>query len=356
MKNMNKKAINYDHRSVIINNERRLLICGAVHYPRIMPSQWQDVIQKSKAGGLNCIETYVFWEGHEPQEGQYNFCGRYNLPHFLETCQSEGMYVILRIGPYICSEWNFGGLAWWLLTKKNLVTRTWNKPFMNAVEHWLSQLMAKVGRYQITRGGPVILIQMENEYKLVAKRYGREGKKYLKWIGEMAKAVGVEVPIIMCEGAAKGVIETLNDFSVWPLIDRHRRRTPDKPILWTENWPGWYDTWGNAHNTRKADEISYEVLRFFALGGSGVNYYMWHGGTNFGRDAMFLQTTSYDFDAPLDEYGLTTGKYEHLKKLHLALLKYQDILLEGRMVEKVISQPTEAKKGDGVCCSLSMGV
>ncbi len=344
---MNKVSVGYDARSVIVNNKRILLLSGAIHYPRIMPSAWRDIIRKSKKAGLNCVETYVFWEGHEPQEGEYIFSGRYNLPRFLEICQSEGMYVILRIGPYICSEWNFGGLAWWLMTKKGMVTRTWNKPFMNAVEDWVRVLMAKVGQCQITYGGPVILIQMENEYGLVQKRYGRDGKRYLKWIAEMARAVGVEVPIIMCEGATGGTIETMNGFSAWPLIDRHRKRSPDTPLLWTENWPS-YDTWGKAHNTRKVEGLSYEVLRFFAMGGVGVNYYMWHGGTNFGRDAMFLQTTSYDFDAPLDEYGLPTQKYNHLKKLHLVLLKYQNILFEGKMSGKVVSRPQQAKKGDGV--------
>jgi len=332
MKNI---PVNYDGRSVIINKKRILFLAGSVHYPRVMPFAWRDIIRKSKKAGLNCIDTYVFWEGHEPEEGEYIFSGRYDLQRFLEICQSEGMYVILRIGPYICAEWNFGGLPWWLTTKKGLVTRTWNKPFMNAVKNWMQVLMAKISQYQATQGGPIIFIQMENEYDLVGKRYGKEGKKYLNWIADMAKDAGVEVPIIMCVGAAKGIIGTLNGFSVWRDIERHRKRFPEMPVLWTEDWPGWYDTWGNPYHSRDAKELAYEVLRFFAMGGAGVNYYMWHGGTNFGRDAMFLQTTSYDFDAPIDEYGLPTRKYEHLKRLHLALLKYQDILLKGKFLEKV---------------------
>jgi len=330
-------TIGYDSRAVLVGGRRTLVISGAVHYPRSEPSMWPSILRRSREAGLNCIETYVFWEGHQPQEGVYDFSGRFDLARFLDACAAEGLYAILRIGPYICAEWNFGGLPWWLLTKPGMVTRTWNEPFMRAVARWLEVLMAEVGDRQATRGGPVILAQLENEYNNVASRYGQDGARYLRWIGEAGREAGLEVPLVMCEGAGDRAVETLNGFSVEGRMAELRRHRPDQPLLWTENWPGWYDTWGFSHHTRRAAEIAYRVTRFFGAGGTGVNYYMWHGGTNFARDAMYLQATSYDFDAPIDEYGLETSKSRHLGRLHAALHECEGVLLhgEGPAVETV---------------------
>ena len=326
--------ITYDGRSLIINGKRELIVSGAIHYPRSTPAMWPRLLRESRKAGLNCIETYVFWGRHERQEGQYDFTGRLDLRRFIKLCQAEGLYVILRIGPYICAETNFGGLPWWLVTKPGLVTRTWNEPFMTAMARWVHTLMAQVGDLQVTQGGPIILAQMENEYKNVAARYGRDGDRYLAWSGKLGREAGIRVPLVMCWGApktGKNLIETHNGFSVWQYVaETLMKERPHQPALWTENWPGWYDVWNQPHHLRRADEIAYEVLRFFAIGGTGVNYYMWHGGTNFGRDAMYLQTTSYDFDAPLDEYGLATTKSEHLKRLHEFFHAHADFFLEGR--------------------------
>ena len=335
-------TIDFDQRSVIINGKRTLLICGAVHYPRSTPSMWPAILRESKRAGINCIDTYVFWEGHQPQEGIYDFTGRFDLGQFLDLCQAEGLYVMLRIGPYICAEWNFGGLAWWLLTKQGMVTRTFNKPFMDEMDKWVRVLVEQIGDRQITKGGPIILAQMENEYKNVGERYGEDGKRYLAWAGELGRRAGLEIPLFMCQGAAPDEIETVNGWSVWNLVRPLRAERPNQPVLCTELYPGNYDIWGQPHRTRKVEEVTYETVRFFAVGGSGVNYYMWHGGTNFDRDSMFLQTTSYDFDAPLDEYGLPTQKSEHLRILHEFLYSHEQILLEGERGE-----PEVLIKGDG---------
>ncbi len=180
-------TITADQRSLIINGQRQLIFSGAVHYPRSTPAMWPQILRESKRAGLNCIETYVFWEGHEPQEGLYDFTGRYNLGHFLDLCQAEGLYAILRIGPYICAEWNFGGLPWWLVAREGMVTRTYNKPFMDAMGRWVHVLLEQVGDRQITQGGPIILAQMENEYDNVKPRYGEDGQRYLAWSGELGK-------------------------------------------------------------------------------------------------------------------------------------------------------------------------
>lgn len=332
-------TITADRRSLIINGQRELIISGAVHYPRSTPAMWPRIMRESKRAGLNCIETYVFWEGHEPEEGLYDFTGRLDLGHFLDVCRDEGLYAILRIGPYICAEWNFGGLPWWLATKTGLVSRTYNKPFMQAMGRFVHVLLDQVGDRQFTQGGPIILAQMENEYNNVSKRYGEEGQRYLAWAAEVGRQAGLEVPLVMCYGASDDVIETLNGFTVWGGVEPLLKERPFQPAIWTENWPGWYDVWGQPHHLRRTSELAYEVTRFFAAGGSGVNYYMWQGGTNFGRDAMYLATTSYDFNAPLDEYGLPTQKSEQMALLHRFLRDHAEILLEGERGEKQVLVP-----------------
>ena len=321
--------ITYDGRSLIINGKRILLISGAVHYPRSTPDMWPKILKESKAAGLNCIDTYVFWGGHEQQEGKYDFSERYNLPLFLDLCQKNGLYVILRVGPYICSEWNYGGFPWWLAGKPGLVTRTFNKPYMDAMESWVKELGRRVDKYQISNGGPIILVQMENEYGHVAASYGQDGQKYLAWAEELGHRAGFSVPIIMCDGASPSSIEAFNGYSVWERIKELHKLRPNQPALWTENWVNWYDIWGEKHHTKDVRGITSEIMRFFAAGGAGMNYYMWHGGTNFGRTAMYLGTTSYDFDAPLDEYGLPTLKLEYLKLMHTFLLQNASLILDG---------------------------
>jgi hypothetical protein len=339
----------FDKRSLIINGKRELIFSGAVHYPRSTPALWPRIIRESRKAGLNCIETYVFWNGHELHEGQYNFTDRYDLGQFIDTCANEGLYVILRIGPYICAETSFGGLPWWLITKPGMITRTRNKPFMTAMERWVRVLMAQIGDRQITRGGPIILAQLENEYCNVKPRYGTDGQKYLKWCAELGPRAGIEVPLIMCEGAPRGVMVTLNGFSVWSRVDELRKKQPNQPALWTEHWPAWYDTWGEPHHVRTSQDISFEVLRFFAASGTGVNYYMWHGGTNFSREEMFLQAASYDFDGPLDEYGLPTNKSQDLARLHRFLANHADFLLKGRIIApRVLAKGTDRHHTDGV--------
>ena len=346
---MKTKSIAYDNRAVLIGGKRQLVLSGAIHYVRSTPAMWPRLLEESRRAGLNTIETYVFWEQHEPQEGVYDFSGRRDLGLFLDLCKQAGFHVILRIGPYVCAETNFGGLPWWLTTKPGLVTRTLNPPFMAAVDGWMKRLLAEIGDRQVTRGGAIILAQLENEYANVAKRYGDDGARYLEWCLACGRDAGLEVPLIMCEGAPKGAIATLNGFSVWSRVAAHRKANPRQPVLWTEDWTGWYDTWGEPHHLRPTDDIAYEALRFFAMGGTGINYYMWHGGTNFDRDAMFLQATTYDFDAPLDEYGLPTDKSESLRMLHLALGQHEDFLLRGRrMPPSVLIPGVMPQHADGV--------
>ena len=226
-------TITADQRSLILDGQRQLILSGAVHYPRSTPAMWPRILRESKRAGLNCIETYVFWEGHEPEEGCFNFTGRFDLGHFLDLCREEGLYAILRIGPYICAEWNFGGLPWWLVSKPGLVSRTYNAPFMAAMGRFVRVLLEQIGDRQYPRGGPIILAQMENEYNNVSKRYGDEGQRYLAWAGDIGRQAGLEVPLVMCYGASEDAWETLNGFTVWNGVAPLRKERPQQPAIWT---------------------------------------------------------------------------------------------------------------------------
>jgi len=317
----------YDPRAVTIDGQRVLLLSGAIHYPRSTPGMWPALMQRSREAGLNTIETYVFWNLHERRRGILNFADRLDLAAFCRLAQEHGLHVILRIGPYICAETNYGGFPFWLRDLPGLRLRTYNEPYLREKARWVRLLTDYLRPYLAPQGGPILLAQIENEYANVAAYYGDDGKRYLDWCVELSETLALGIPWIMCSGAAQGVIETINGFYAHEQLGRHFEQHPDQPALWTEHWPGWYDTFGYPHHVRAAEDVAYAVARFFAAGGTGMNYYMWHGGTNFGRESMFLQTTSYDFDAPLDEVGLPTTKSSHLAVLHGILADHADLLL-----------------------------
>ena len=323
----NARTISHDARALTINGARVPILSGAIHYPRSTPGMWPDLMKRSRDLGLNAIETYVFWGLHERERGIYDFSGRLDLDRFIEAAAHENLDVILRIGPYVCAEINYGGLPVWLREVPGLQTRTWNEPFMTEMARWVRHIGQRMTPYLAGNGGPIILAQIENEYSLISERYGAAGRRYLQWSIDLGQTLELEIPWVMCFGGMPGAIETINAFygheQIGQLVERH----PEQPILWTENWTGWYDTWGYPHHVRSAEDEAYAVARFIAAGGTGVNYYMWHGGTNFGRETTFLQTTSYDYDAPLDEFGLPTSKARHLAALHRALKPYWPLLL-----------------------------
>ena len=349
--------ITYDEKAIKINDQRSLILSGAIHYPRSMPGMWPQLMQKTIDCGLNTIETYVFWNLHEPERGKYNFEGRLDLYKFCKLASEFGLNIILRVGPYICAETNYGGFPFWLRDCPGMEMRTYNQPFIREVQRWLESLCEYLRPMFAPNGGPIIMTQIENEYDSIAKTYGINGEKYLKWCYELAQSLNLQVPLIMCSGAAdnvaagskanlldgasEGTISTMNSHYAHEMIERHRTKYPDQPALWTEMWTGWYDIYGYPHHIKSAENLAYSVARFFAAGGTGVNYYMWHGGTNFARETMYLQTTSYDFNAPLDEFGNETTKYYHLKKLHFILKDNQKILLSNDIPQLQKSSPKQ---------------
>ena len=337
------REITYDGRAFIIDQKRRLLISGSIHYPRSTPDMWPKIFKYAKEGGIDIAETYVFWNGHEELETDNNFKDNYDLVRFVREASKAGLYVIVRIGPYICGEWNYGGFPIWLKLIPNMVFRTFNEPFMAQMKRWTTKIvdLLKENNLMYPQGGPVIALQVENEYGQMESTYGENGKKYVKWAAEMARDTNAGVPWIMCiqEDAPPYIINTINGFYGDNWISKHHKKFPNQPAAFTENWPGWFQGWGGRKPIRPAEDIAFSVLRWFARGGAFMNYYMYHGGTNFGRTSGPMLTTSYDYDAPIDEFGLPNNpKYGHLQAMHEVLHKYEELIMK--------QDPPEPKKLD----------
>ncbi|KAJ4717902.1 Beta-galactosidase [Melia azedarach] len=324
-------SVSYDSRAITINGKRRILISGSIHYPRSTPEMWPDLIQKAKDGGLDVIQTYVFWNGHEPSPGKYYFEGNYDLVKFIKLVRQAGLYVHLRIGPYICAEWNFGGFPVWLKYIPGINFRTDNGPFKAQMQKFTKKIvdMMKAERLFESQGGPIILSQIENEYGPMEYEIGASGRAYTQWAAKMAVGLGTGVPWVMCkqDDAPDPVINTCNGF----YCDYFSPNKNYKPKMWTEAWTGWYTEFGGPVPHRPVEDLAFSVAKFIQKGGSFINYYMYHGGTNFGRTAggPFI-ATSYDYDAPLDEYGLLRQpKWGHLKDLHRAIKLCEPALVSG---------------------------
>jgi hypothetical protein len=322
-------SVTYDHKAIVIDGQRRILISGSIHYPRSTPEMWPDLFQKAKDGGLDVIQTYVFWNGHEPSPGNYYFEDRFDLVKFIKLAQQAGLYVHLRIGPYVCAEWNFGGFPVWLKYVPGIAFRTDNEPFKAAMQKFTTKIVSLMKAENLfqTQGGPIILSQIENEYGPVEWEIGAPGKAYTKWAAQMAVGLDTGVPWDMCkqEDAPDPVIDTCNGY----YCENFTPNENYKPKMWTENWSGWYTDFGSAISHRPTEDLAYSVARFIQNRGSFVNYYMYHGGTNFGRTSsgLFI-ATSYDYDAPIDEYGLPNEpKWSHLRNLHKAIKQCEPALL-----------------------------
>ncbi|KAK4722997.1 hypothetical protein R3W88_013230 [Solanum pinnatisectum] len=321
--------VTYDKKAIIINGQRRILLSGSIHYPRSTPEMWEDLINKAKDANLDVIETYVFWNVHEPSPGNYNFDGRYDLVRFIKTVQKAGLYAHLRIGPYVCAEWNFGGFPVWLKYVPGISFRTNNEPFKAAMQKFTNKIVEMMKSQNLfeSQGGPIILSQIENEYQPEREALGAAGEAYVQWAAQMAVGLNTGVPWVMCkeDDAPDPIINTCNGF----YCDEFSPNKPYKPTMWTEAWTGWFAEFGGTIPMRPVQDLAFAVARFIQKGGSFVNYYMFHGGTNFGRTAggPFI-TTSYDYDAPIDEYGLIREpKYSHLKEFHRVIKLCESALL-----------------------------
>ena len=225
-------TVSYDQRSLRLNNEPVTFLSGSIHYPRSTPGMWPTLMRNAVADGLNMIEIYVFWNYHEPQEGQLDWSGRGNLTLFLDAIAQAGLFANLRIGPYVCAEWDYGGIPTWLAYKPGVRFRSYNDVWRAYVEPWLGRIINQTRAYFADRGGPIVLAQIENEL------YGAD-PEYVQWNGDMAEAFNVHVPWLMCNGqTANNTINTCNANDCTDFINSNGqsgRILKDQPALWTEN-------------------------------------------------------------------------------------------------------------------------
>ena len=318
--------------SFMLNGKPFIVKAAEMHYPRIPRAYWDHRIKMAKALGMNTICIYIFWNIHEQQEGVFNFTDNNDVAAFCKLAQKNGMYVIVRPGPYVCAEWEMGGLPWWLLKKKDIRLREQDPYFMERVKIFEEKVGEQLAGLTIQKGGPIIMVQVENEYG----SYG-EDKPYVSAIRDCLRGIyGKELALFQCDWSSNFEKNGLDDL-VWTMnfgtganIDDQFRRLgqlrPDAPKMCSEFWSGWFDKWGARHETRDAKDMVDGMDEMLSKGIS-FSLYMTHGGTSFGHWAganspgFAPDVTSYDYDAPINEYGLATPKFYQLREM---MTKYND--------------------------------
>lgn len=320
------------NKTFLLNGKPFVVKAAELHYPRIPRPYWEHRIKMCKALGMNTVCLYVFWNIHEQREDQFDFTGQNDIAEFCRLAQKNGMYVIVRPGPYVCAEWEMGGLPWWLLKKKDIRLREQDPYFMKRVEKFMAKVGEQLAPLTIQHGGPIIMVQVENEYG----SYG-EDKPYVAAIRDIVRKSGfTDVTLFQCDWASNFTRNGLDDL-MWTMnfgtgsnIDdqfRHLRELrPDAPLMCSEFWSGWFDKWGARHETRPAADMVANIDEMLSKGIS-FSLYMTHGGTSFGHWAganspgFAPDVTSYDYDAPINEYGAATPKYYTLRE---TMQKYAD--------------------------------
>jgi beta-galactosidase len=304
----------------LLDGEPFRVISGALHYFRVHPDLWADRIEKARLMGLNTIETYVPWNEHSPRRGAFDTTGGLDLARFLDLVAEAGLFAIVRPGPFICAEWDNGGLPAWLFTDPAVGVRRNEPLYMAAIAEYLEALLPIVAERQVDRGGPVILVQIENEYGA----YG-DDKDYLRALVDLNRAGGITVPLttidqptdqMLADGGLPELHKTGSFGSrATERLATLRRHQGTGPLMCAEFWNGWFDHWGAHHHTTATADAAAELDELLATGAS-VNLYMFHGGTNFGftngandKGVYQATTTSYDYDAPLTESGEPGPKY-----------------------------------------------
>ena len=319
-------------KTFLLNGKPFVVKAAELHYPRIPRPYWEHRIKMCKALGMNTVCLYVFWNIHEQQEGKFDFTDNNDVAEFCRLAQRNGLYVIVRPGPYVCAEWEMGGLPWWLLKKKDIRLREPDPYFMERVKLFERKVGEQLASLTIQNGGPIIMVQVENEYG----SYG-ENKAYVSAIRDIVRQSGFDkVTLFQCDWASNFEKNGLDDL-VWTMnfgtgadIDQQFRRLgelrPNAPQMCSEFWSGWFDKWGARHETRPAKTMVEGIDEMLSKGIS-FSLYMTHGGTSFGHWAganspgFAPDVTSYDYDAPINEYGQATPKYWELRH---TMEKYND--------------------------------
>ncbi|XP_036049446.1 beta-galactosidase-1-like protein 3 [Onychomys torridus] len=307
-----------------LGGHKFMIVGGSIHYFRVPREYWKDRLLKLRACGFNTVTTYIPWNLHEQERGKFDFSENLDLEAYVLLAATVGLWVILRPGPYICAEVDLGGLPSWLLRYPESQLRTTHQAFVEAVDKYFDHLVPRILPLQYRHGGPVIAVQVENEYGSFSK-----DEDYMEYIKEALLKRGIVELLLTSDndegiqsGSVKGALTTINMSSfVKDSFLKLLELQNDKPIMVMEYWTGWYDTWGNEHNVKSANQIQHTVSRFIKYGIS-FNVYMFHGGTNFGfingahhYNHHLSVVTSYDYDAVLTEAGDYTVKYFKLRKL-----------------------------------------
>ena len=319
----------------LLDGKPFIVKAAELHYARIPREYWDHRIKMCKALGMNAICAYVFWNYHEPQQGVWDFSGNHDLAAFMELCKKNGMWVIVRPGPYVCAEWEMGGLPWWLLKDRSIKLRTLDEKFMKPAIAFENKVAEVLAPYRLENGGNIIMVQVENEYGSYAK-----DKPYVSAMRDALRAAGWDkTTLFQCDWSSNFTDNALDDL-VWTMnfgtganvLDQFKKLgelRPNAPRMCSEYWSGWFDGWGRAHETRPATDM---VNGISTMLDNGISFslYMTHGGTSFGWWAGANNTgfapdcTSYDYDAPIDEQGAATEKYYQLREL---LQKHSDVKL-----------------------------
>lgn len=363
--------LTYDESGFYLDGKPFRIFSGAIHYFRVVPEYWEDRLLKLKECGFNTVETYIPWNLHERQEGQFDFSGILNVFRFIEIAKDMGLYVMLRPGPYICAEWEMGGLPSWLLEVPGLKLRCMNEPFLQKTSAYLKVLFGKLSPYFAENGGNVLAMAVENEYGSFGddKNYLLAMKKIYEDAGVPCMLYTADGPgyFMLSGGTIPNVLATVNFGSNpkdnFALLKRFRK---NQPCMCMEYWNGWFDHWYEEHHTRESSDTA-EVFEDIVGEKNSINLYMFHGGTNFGFynganfDKFYQPTvTSYDYNCPVSECGDLTPKYyaihdkmERILKRTLPLtVKNMDKKAYGRVVTTMradlfhnlssLSEPVEA--------------
>jgi beta-galactosidase len=306
----------------LLNDQPFVMRCGELHFTRIPPEYWRHRLQMAKAMGLNTVCAYLFWNYHELEEGVFDWSGARDVAEFCRIAQEEGLWVLLRPGPYSCAEWEAGGLPWWLFKRDDAEIRTTNPIFMEPAKRWIKEVGRVLGPLQVTRGGPILMVQVENEYGF----FGRD-PEYMGALREALIEAGFDVPLFACNpvhaiqhGFRPDLFQAAN-FAGNPesAFAKLRELQPKGPLMNAEFYPGWFDTWGNPHHSRQPGPYLND-LEWMLRNRASFSIYMAHGGTTFGfwpgADRPYKpDTTSYDYNAPISEAGWATEKFQLTRKL-----------------------------------------
>ncbi|XP_054451338.1 beta-galactosidase [Pteronotus mesoamericanus] len=324
LRNVSQKTftIDYNRHCFLKDGQPFRYISGSIHYFRVPRFYWKDRLLKMKMAGLNAIQIYVPWNFHEPQPGQYQFSEDHDVEYFLQLAHELGLLVVLRPGPYICAEWDMGGLPAWLLEKENIVLRSSDPDYLAAVDKWLGVILPKMKPLLYQNGGPIITVQVENEYG----SYFACDYDYLRFLQTRFRYhLGNEVTLFTTDGSNEKLVQCGALQGLYATVDFgpganitdafliQRKYEPKGPLINSEFYTGWLDHWGQPHSTVKTEAVASSLQEILAHG-ANVNLYMFIGGTNFaywnGANTPYQpQPTSYDYDAPLSEAGDLTEKY-----------------------------------------------